>query len=135
MKVVVDTNCLIAAIPRKNHEYWLYRAFESKMFDWIISNEILLEYEEQLSDFYSPVTAELVLGILALASNVTFSEPFIRWDLIKHDADDNKFADLAISANVQYLVTNDHHFNELKTLPFPVVQVVSLEEFRQILGY
>jgi predicted nucleic acid-binding protein len=43
--------------------------------------------------------------------------------------DDNKFADLAISANVHYLVSNDRHFNVMKTLPFPSVKVVTLTEF------
>jgi len=135
LKVIIDTNCLIASIPRKNPEYWLYQAFSEKIFEWVISNEILLEYEEQLGKFYSPLTAELVLNILAIASNVSFSEPFLHWGLIHKDPDDNKFADLAISANANYLVTNDHHFNVLKSLPFPTVKVVSLEEFRVILGY
>ena len=70
MKVVIDTNCLIASIPRQNPEYWLYEAFRSEKFDWVVSSEILHEYEEQLSDFYSPHTADLVLKILTTASNV-----------------------------------------------------------------
>lgn len=135
MKVVIDTNCLIVSIPRKNPEYWLYEAFKQGAFEWVISNEILFEYEEKLSDFYSPLTAELVLNILSISSNVTFAEPFIHWHTIKDDPDDNKFADLAISSNVNYLVTNDRHFNVLKLLPFPTVKVVSLKEFREILGY
>jgi uncharacterized protein len=135
MRVIIDTNCLIASIPPKNPEYWLYKAFRNKAFDWVIGNEILLEYEEVVSDFYSPLTADLVLNILLTASNIIRTEPFTRWQLITKDADDNKFADLAISANVHYLVTNDHHFDVLKELPFPTVKVVSLDEFREILGY
>ena len=135
MNVVIDTNCLIPSIPPKNPEHWLYLAFRRKTFDWVISNEIMLEYEEQIGDFYSPNTADLVLNILLTASNVIRSEPFIRWQLITDDSDDDKFADLAISANVHYLVTNDHHFNVLKTLPFPTVKVISLSEFQEIMGY
>ena len=135
MNVIIDTNCLIPSIPPKNPEYWLYSAFRSRAFEWVISNEIMLEYEEQIGDFYSPLTADLVLNILLTASNVIRAEPFIHWLLIKDDPDDDKFADLAISANVTYLVTNDHHFNVLKTLPFPTVKVVSLTEFQEILGY
>jgi uncharacterized protein len=135
MRAIIDTNCLIASIPSKNPEYWLYKAFRSKAFDWVIGTEILLEYEEVVSDFYSPLTADLVLNILLTASNIIRAEPFTRWQLITKDADDNKFADLAISANVHYLVTNDHHFDVLKELPFPTVKVVSLDEFREILGY
>lgn len=133
MKVVIDTNCLIPSIPRKNPEYWLYEAFSQSKFDWVISNEILLEYEEKLTEFYSERTASLVTNILLTAANVLQEEPFYKWNLINDDPDDNKFADLAIAANVNYLVTNDKHFNVLKDLPFPTVQVVTLEEFRLIL--
>ena len=135
MNVIIDTNCLLASIPPKNPEYWLYRAFRQKTFNWVISNEIMLEYEEQISKFYSPNTADLVTNILLTSSNVIRLDPFINWQLIVEDPDDNKFADLAISSNAQYLVTNDHHFNVLKTLPFPTINVVSLTEFQAILGY
>ena len=37
MNVIIDTNCLIASIPPKNPEYWLYRAFRQKAFIWVIS--------------------------------------------------------------------------------------------------
>lgn len=135
MRVVIDTNCLIASIPRKNPEYWLYKAFRNGVFDWVISNEILNEYEEKLADFYSAQTAELVTKILLVASNVILTEPFFKWGLISVDPDDNKFADLAISSNASYLVSNDRHFQVLKDIDFPVVNVVSLEEFRGIMGY
>lgn len=42
---------------------------------------------------------------------------------------DNKFADVAIAAGVDYLVTNDGHFNCLKNLPFPQVRVLNLADF------
>lgn len=134
MKVVIDTNCLIASIPKKNPEYWLYEAFDKKKFDWYISNEILLEYEEKLADFYSPRTANLVINILLIAVNVYQQEPFFKWNLIINDPDDNKFADLAISANVNYLITNDRHFRVLKDIPFPTVTVVTLEKFKEIVS-
>jgi uncharacterized protein len=135
MKIIIDTNCLIPSIPRKNPEYWLYEAFRDKKFDWVISNEILLEYEEQLTKFYNSRTAEIVINIFLTAPNVIFAEPFIRWNLITADPDDNKFADLAISTNAQYLVTNDRHFNVLRKLPFPTVNVISLKKFQLKMGY
>jgi uncharacterized protein len=133
MKVVIDTNCLLSSIPPKSVHYWLYRAFENEVFEWIVSNEILTEYEEKISDRYSDLTAELVLSILSSAPNTTFSEPYYKWQLIEQDSDDNKFADLAISSNADYLVTNDKDFNILKELDFPKVKVVSLIEFKEII--
>jgi putative PIN family toxin of toxin-antitoxin system len=132
LKVVIDTNCLIVSIPRKNPEFWLYEAFSEGLFDWLISNEILAEYEEQLSLFYSPRTADLVLKILSTAPNVVFTEPHFKWNLIEADPDDNKFADLAISANANYLVTHDKHFKVLSTIPFPTVEVVDLPTFEKV---
>ncbi len=93
-----------------------------------------MEYAEKIGEFFSGSVAEYVLNSLDDAPNVLFAEPFFRWNLIRNDADDNKFTDLAISVGADYLVTNDHHFNGLKTTDFPRIRVVSLEEFKSILG-
>ena len=135
MRVVIDTNCLIASINRNRPEFWLYNAFSDEAFDWLISNEILTEYVEMLGSMYSENTAKVVSEILLMADNVYLQEPFFKWALIEADPDDNKFADLAISANVDYLVTNDKHFNVLKNRDFLGVSVVDLNTFRKIMGY
>jgi uncharacterized protein len=111
----------------------LYLAFKDRKFDWLVSNEILLEYEEQLTIFYSEKTADLVLSILSVAPNVVFNDPFYKWNLIDKDEDDNKFADTAITGNADYLVTNDRDFNILKSTEFPKINIVSITEFEQIL--
>jgi uncharacterized protein len=133
MRVVVDTNCLIASIPQQNEEFWLYRSFIEKSFVWIVSTEILNEYAETLTDFYSASTANLVLEILLAANNVELTQPSFRWGLISKDPDDNKFADLAISANANYLVSNDKHFNIFKNISFPPLNVISLKQFKKVL--
>ncbi len=51
MKVVIDTNVLIATINRKNFEFFIYTAFANKQFEWVVSTEILLEYAEKIADF------------------------------------------------------------------------------------
>lgn len=132
MRVVIDTNCLLASIPPKSSHYWLYQAFKDERFVWLISNEILLEYIEKLTDFYSENTATIVYSILSVAPNVNFTEPFFKWQLVNLDSDDNKFADLAIAGNADYLVSNDKHFNPLKMLSFPKINIVSMDEFKRI---
>ncbi|MFN4212815.1 MAG: PIN domain-containing protein, partial [Microgenomates group bacterium] len=82
-----------------NKEISFYIAFEKKSFDCIVSTEILAEYAEKLADFYSETTANLVFDILCTATNVIFTEPFYLWGIIHDDPDDNKFADVAISAS------------------------------------
>ena len=49
--------------------------------------------------------------------------------LIQADEDDNKFVDCAIVANARYIVTEDHHFDVLKSIPFPSVDVIGIDEF------
>jgi uncharacterized protein len=134
LRVVVDTNCLRASIPPKSPYYQLYNEFKDGSFEWYLSTEILLEYEEVLSRTYSPATAQLVLNQLAVAPNVIFTEPAFQWQLIKNDPDDNKFADLAISVNADYLVSNDSDFKIFQQIEFPSLVVVDLDTFLSILG-
>jgi uncharacterized protein len=131
MRVVIDTNCLRASIPPHSKYYQLYIEFSAGRFDWYVSNEILLEYEEILSQTFSPKTAHFILHRLAMGPNVVFAEPAFRWNLVA-DPDDNKFSDLAISCNCDYLVTNDRGFNIFKSLTFPKLQVIDLVTFLQL---
>ena len=98
-----------------------------------ISNDILLEYEEKITDIFSRETAELILGALSLMPDVKKIETYFHLDLISSDVDDNKFIDCAFAANVHFLVTNDKHFNKLKSINFPAINIVSLEEFVNLL--
>ena len=56
--------------------------------------------------------------------------PYFQFRLIEADLDDNKFVDCAIVANARYIVTNDAHFRVLTNIPFPTVEIISLENFR-----
>jgi putative PIN family toxin of toxin-antitoxin system len=133
MRVVIDTNCLIVSIPPKGNYYWLYEVFRSGKFEWFISNEILSEYLEKLAAIYSENTAFVVYSILSASPHVTFSEPFFKWQLMENDPDDNKFADMAVAANADYLVTDDKHFDILKAMEFPKVNIISLDDFKVII--
>ncbi len=133
MRVVIDTNCLLASIPPESPYYWLYLAFEKGLFEWVISNDILHEYEEILARKYSKQTAELVINILSVAPNTLFATPHFYWNLINNDPDDNKFADIAIATAADFLVSNDKDFNILKTIDFPKVNVVTLQVFKEMI--
>jgi putative PIN family toxin of toxin-antitoxin system len=133
MKVVIDTNVLRLTIKKGNFERFIYDAFKNEEFIWVVSTEILHEYEEKLIEFYSVQTADLILSILENAPNVIFAEPYFRWNLIRNDPDDNKFSDLVISVNAHCLVTNDKHFKVFKDLEFPKLKVVNPVQFKKIL--
>lgn len=43
--------------------------------------------------------------------------------------DDNKFVDCAVSGNADFLVTDDKHFNLVKKINFPLVNIIRTEDF------
>jgi len=63
--------------------------------------------------------------------NVHYIQVYYNWRLLD-DEDDNKFSDCYIAANAEYLVTNDKDFNKLKSLPFPSLNVVNIQEFEKL---
>ncbi len=94
-----------------------------------VSNEILEEYEEIISSHMSPIAARLAVETILRANNVFRVDAQFRFNLITADLDDNKFVDCAIVANADYIVSEDSHFNILKSIPFPHVEVKRLHDF------
>jgi predicted nucleic acid-binding protein len=66
--------------------------------------------------------------------NVVFAHPAFRFNLIAADPDDNKFVDCAIVANADYIVSQDKHFDILKKIDFPKVNIIRIEEFARIVN-
>ena len=71
--------------------------------------------------------------MLISARNVEKQDVFFKWHLIDVDEDDNKFVDCAIAGNADYLVTNDRHFNVVKSIGFPPVTIINENEFIELL--
>ncbi|GGG84011.1 hypothetical protein GCM10007415_16450 [Parapedobacter pyrenivorans] len=98
-------------------------------FELWLTNDILLEYEEKITDIFSKETAELLLGAFTLLPNVKKTDIHYQLQLITQDVDDNKFSDCAFACNAHYLVTNDKHFKILKSIGFPAINTITLEDF------
>ena len=43
----------------------------------------------------------------------------------------NKFVDCAVAGNAKYIVTEDSHYDVLKDLDFPKVDIIKLDEIIQ----
>ena len=129
--VVIDTNCLIQIIARKSPYRPIWDAFLAGKFVLCVSNEILEEYQEILSTQITPTIAENVIMLILNMENVLLVDPYFRMMLITADKDDNKFTDCAFAAGADYLVSEDKHFNILRSTPFPQLNLVSLDEFMQ----
>lgn len=127
--VVLDTNCLLQSLSQRNQYYKVWEDFVRGKYVLCVSNEILEEYEEIISSHMSPIAARLAVGAILRANNVVRVDAQFRFNLITTDLDDNKFVDCAIVANADYIVSEDSHFNVLKSIPFPYVEVKRLQEF------
>lgn len=91
-----------------------------------------MEYEEIISRKINPQIAQLVVAAILRTPLLKRVSPTFFYHLIKADPDDNKFVDCAICANAELIVTNDAHFNILKTIKFPKVNFMTLQEFSNI---
>ena len=128
-RIVLDTNCLLQAISRRSRFYPIWRDFIQGRYELCVTTEILDEYEEILSRYTSPIVGRMVVEAILRANNVVRVDAQFRFGLIESDPDDNKFVDCSIVANAEYIVTDDAHFDVLRSIPFPRVLVMTAESF------
>lgn len=133
LRIVLDTNVVLNALsPRLPYRSVLQNLFSGK-YELCVTTEILLEYEEKITEFYSQATAVVLLDALTMSSHVQKTEIFFRFNVIA-DLDDNKFMDCAFASNAHFLVSDDKAFRVLKNLDFPKIGVLTLEEFSRMLA-
>ena len=133
LKVVLDTNAILRSISRRSAFSEILDKLYEGAYELWVTNDILLEYEEKITDIFSKEIAETIIGALSLLPNVKKTDIYYHLFLIDTDKDDNKFSDCAFASNVHYLVTNDKHFNVLKSISFPSINVITLETFKDLL--
>jgi len=133
MRIVLDTNVLLVSIPRNSKYRIIFDKFLAKQYTLVISNDILAEYAEIIAQKANSIVSTNIVEMLMSARNVEKQDIFFKWQLIEIDKDDNKFVDCAIAGNSDYIVTNDRHFNVLKSIGFPPINVITIDEFVEIL--
>lgn len=134
MKVVIDSNVLIAIIGKLSRLRPIWNAFISGRMQLVISEGVLKEYKEILHQHSAIGVPKLIMEILRESPDVILQHIYYNWNAITTDPDDNQFFDIAVAANVDFLVTNDNHFNEAKKRLFPKVNIISSEEFLTIIN-
>lgn len=134
MRVILDSNILLVIIGKKSRYRPIWTAFINGKFELGLTPEIMLEYEEVLNEHSAQGAFELVANIFAESPDVVFKHIYYQWNAISVDPDDNKFFDAAVACNVDYLVTNDTHFDVIKNLGFPRINLIKAEEFLQLVA-
>lgn len=117
MTVCLDTSVFLQIFGRKKPFNQILRALLDGKLTLAVSTEILLEYEEITRKLSGGQRWEDVVGLLEAISklhgNVRRVDPQFRFNVIAADPDDNKFCDCAITAEADFVVTDDAHFDVL----------------------
>ncbi len=117
MRVCLDTNVLLQLFGTRRKYAPIIDALVDGRVELALSNEILLEYEEILTELSGSARWQQVDQFLhqlsALRGNVLFVEPHYRFAVVTGDPDDDKFVDCAIAAEADHVITWDRHFDAL----------------------
>jgi predicted nucleic acid-binding protein len=74
-----------------------------------------------------------LLGLFETSDNFQQVIVHYNWRLISKDEDDNKFIDAYVSSNADFLISNDSAITNLRNNPFPALNILALQEFRELL--
>jgi len=115
--VVLDTNALIQIFGKLSPFGGIRDSLRQGKLGLAVSTPILLEYEEVIrrcatSRRWDDVWRFLTL-IDLLHGNIHRVAPGYRFHTITGDPDDDAFADCAIAAGADHIITSDHHFDGL----------------------
>ena len=118
MTVVIDTNVVLGMFNAQHANHEIFLAWAANRFVWAVSTEILLEYEEVIARQSGASRAarafQMIDAVAAWRNNLRLITPHFRWHLITADPDDDKFADCAIAAEAEWIVTQDGHFEAMR---------------------
>lgn len=117
MIVVLDTNVVLQALKPRHDYSPIMDAWYSGRFVWGLSTDILMEYREVIVRQSGKARWTAMDNLLRLATtyrkNVLNVAPSFYFRTITADQDDDKFADCAITAHADWIVTEDSHFRAL----------------------
>ncbi len=117
MRVVLDTNALIQVFGKTSPVARIKEALRHGEISLAVSTTILLEYEEVIIRYSSRQRWSdvwLFFNLIdMLHGNVSHIGPTYRFHTITGDPDDDAFADCAIAAEAEHIITSDHHFDVL----------------------
>ncbi len=88
MRIVLDTNVLVASISRRSPYHWVWQSFIQGKYQLCITTDILEEYAEIIERFFSVTDAEHTLTQIMLQKNVVQIIRYYDWNVIEQDPDD-----------------------------------------------
>ena len=117
MILCIDTNTVVQALALHHPFHPILDAWVVGHLTWAVSTPILLEYEEVLTRLSGPARWRKLARLMDLAEltsgNLLRVTPSFQFRVVTADPDDNIFTDCAITADAEYLLTEDSHFAPL----------------------
>jgi len=127
MRVVIDTNILVsAAIAGRKPASVITWVINRPDYEWVVSEEILAEYQEVLSRRKLKLTdVQKERWLNSIQRSTKLIEVSIEIDFPR-DQKDAKFIACALSANADFLITGDRDFTEVQSLENTLIISVSM---------
>lgn len=130
--VVLDTNVIIRMFGRTSGLAALLNAFLYGKMAVAVSPAIWLEYHEVCVELggtghWSKIE-QLFDQVGRLHDTILRVNPAFRFGTITQDPDDNAFADCAITAHADFVITEDRHFRPLSNAGYKA-QPMTPQEF------
>lgn len=133
MRVVIDTNVLVsAAVVGRDPEAIILYVVSNPEIEWIVSTEILAEYQEVLNRPRLKLSEELkqrwfdVLNAATTTVDVAVEVDFPR------DRKDAKFLACAVAANATFLITGDRDLTDVQT--WGNTTIISVSLFKRLIN-
>jgi uncharacterized protein len=131
MRVVIDTNILVSAILKdRTPEQVILFVAEHEEFEWIVSSDILAEYEAVISRPKFKLSQEIiekwsvVFDLMTTCIDVDIEIDFPR------DQKDAKFLACAIAGSVNFFITGDKDFSEAQKMLVTII--ISVTDFERL---
>jgi len=139
IKAVLDTNILVSGlISSKSYPFRIIQSWHQNKFILVVSAEILQEVKRVLN--YPKIRKNYCLtkriieqyfyGFQAFSQ---ICQPIEKINLVADDPDDNKFVEAAVSGQVDFLVSGDHHLLNIKQ--YQNIKIITAKKFVQILTH
>ncbi len=128
VKVVIDTNVFISSffggLPRKIIDFW-----KNGNIVLCLSQEIIEEYLAVLNRLGLKDTQEIsnLIRLFAEGYNSIFTAKTIKVEVVKDDADDNKFLECAVALDSKIIISGDKHLKSIKK--YVDIEIMSPREF------
>jgi len=114
MRVVLDTNVLIAAALKGGLSEQILRLAASRHLHLIVSEEIIKELAEKLSSKFAWKEDEVYLYTETLREISEIVTPSEKLNVISSDPDDNKILEAALKGKAELIVSIDQDLIKLK---------------------